>query len=281
LKGDVLSVGGEYHNTYKEFEVFADGMSIISGDFEGNYFNAGAGYNLNDRYQVMAKISSNSVAPHYNFLLYQSDYINYNWQNDFENIETQKVQVDIQAKNIASIEASYTTINNYTYFGKDQDSNTTPLQFSESIDLLKIKLSQGLKVWKIGLENTVMYQQPTGAEGVYNVPEVVTRNSLYYQDEWFRKALFLQTGVTLKYYTAYTADAYDPVLSEFYVQNEEEIGGFPQIDLFFNAKVRQTRVYFKVENFGEAFSQNKEFSAPGYATRDAVIRFGLVWNFFL
>ncbi len=282
LKGDAYSVGGEYQNTYKGFEIFADGMTLVSGDFDGHYVNAGAGYQLNDNYQMQAKISSNSVAPNYNFLLYQSDYVNYNWQNDFENIETQKIQFDLKAKKIATIQASYATIKNYTYFTKDADSVTLPLQTSENIDVLKVKLSNTFKYWKLGLDNTVMYQSVQGGEGIYNVPEIVTRNSLYYEDHWFKKnALFLQAGVTFKYFSSYNGDAYDPVLSEFYTQNDQEIGGFPQIDLFFNAKVRQTRVFFRVENFTEAFSQNTEFSAPGYATRDAVIRFGLVWNFFL
>ncbi|MCK8521581.1 putative porin [Aquimarina sp. D1M17] len=282
LKGDVYSVGGEYENYYKGFELFADGKTIVSGDFDGYYANAGAGYQLNDKYSLQGKISVNSVAPNYNFLLYQSDYVNYNWQNDFDNVETQKLQINLKAKNIANIEASYATISNYTYFAKNADSITVPLQASENIDVLKVKLTNSFKYWKIGLVNTVMYQNVQGGDQIYNVPEIITRNSLYYEDHWFKKkALFLQAGVTFKYFSSYNGDAYDPVLSEFYVQNDEEIGGFPQIDLFFNAKVRQTRVYFKVENFGEAFSQNNEFSAPGYAYRDAVIRFGLVWNFFL
>ncbi len=282
IKGDVFSVGGEYKNTYKRFSLFADGMTLVSGDFTGHYFNAGAGFSWYDKYQAQVKISSNSVAPNYNFLLYQSDYINYNWQNDFSNIETQKVQFNIKAKNIAEIEASYASIDQYTFFQKDANDIIRPTQFGQSIDLIKVKLTQGLTFWKLGLDNTVMYQNVQGGEQVYNVPEIITRNSLYFQDHFFKKnALFMQAGVTLKYFTAYNADAYDPVLSEFYVQNDQEIGGFPQVDIFFNAKVRQTRIFFKVENFGEAFSQNQEFSAPGYPTRDAVLRFGLVWNFFL
>jgi len=282
IKGDVYSVGGEYQNSYKGFSLFADGMSLVSGDFTGNYFNAGAGFNLFNKYEALVKISANSVAPNYNFLLYQSDYINYNWQNDFSNIETQKIQFNIRAKKIAQIEASYATIDNYTFFQKNSDNAIVPTQFGQSIDLLKIKLTQGIKFWKLGLDNTVVYQDVQAASQVYNVPEIITRNRLYFQDRFFRKnALFMQAGVAFKYFTAYNADAYDPVLSEFYVQNDQQIGGFPQFDIFFNAKVRQTRIFFKVENFGEAFQQNKEFSAPGYATRDAVLRFGLVWNFFL
>ncbi|MDY8136409.1 putative porin [Aquimarina sp. 2201CG5-10] len=301
LEGDIYFVGGEYKNNYKGFQLFADGMTILSGDFDGNYVNAGAGYDLNDKYGASIKISTSSVAPNYNFLLYQSDYINYNWQNynnsvetdNFSNIETQKIQLTLKAKKIANIEASYSTIDNYTYFTKNTDSITLPEQFDGSVNLLKVKLTQGLTFGKFGLDNTIMYQNVSEGENVYRVPEIVTRNSLYYQDHWFKKALFLQTGVTFKYYSEYDADGYDPVLSEFYVQSPEEIayfdqestkqtfGGFPQFDIFFNAKIKQTRIFFKVENFGEAFMQNNEFAAPGYAPRDAVIRFGLVWNFFL
>lgn len=282
IKGDVYTVGGEYSNTYKGFNLFADGKTIISGDFKGTYFNAGAGYDLNDQYSVLAKISSSSVAPNYNFLLYQSDYVNYNWQNDFKNTETKKFQVTLKAKKIAELETSYSTINNYSYFTKNADQAIIPLQYVDNIDVLKVKLTQGLKYWKLGLDNTVMYQNVQGGDKVYNVPELITRNSLYYEDHWFKKnALFLQAGITFKYFSGYKADGYDPVLSEFYVQNAEEIGAYPQFDIFFNGKVKQTRIYFKFENIGEAFQQNNEFSAPGYATRDAVLRFGLVWNFFL
>ncbi len=110
----------------------------------------------------------------------------------------------------------------------------------------------------------------------------MTRHTLYYEDEWFKKALFLQTGITFRYFTEYNMNGYDPVLAEFYVQNDEKIGGFPMVDLFFNAKIKQTRIYFKYEHVNQLFnSTNSHFSAPGYPYRDAVIRFGLVWNFFL
>ncbi|MHA7058624.1 putative porin [Aquimarina sp. M1] len=316
LKGDIYAIGGSYQKNYKGFQLAANGMSIVSGNFDGNYVNASAGYQLKD-YGLQLGVSANSVAPNYNFLLYQSDYVGYNWQNynndtsqnsslvNFKNIETRKIQANLKIKKLANIEASYTTIDNHTYLTKNQDSLTVPEQFGESINLLKLKLTQTLNLGWLGFNNTIVYQNVGGAVNsatngnisrtysVYNVPNIITRNSVYYQDHWFKRALFLQTGVTFKYYSEYDADGYDPVLSEFYVQSPEEIlsfngpdikqtfGGFPQFDIFFNAKIRQTRIYFKVENFGEAFSQNNEFSAPGYAPRDAVIRFGLVWNFFL
>ncbi len=130
--------------------------------------------------------------------------------------------------------------------------------------------------------NTVLFQQPLTGSEVLNVPEIVTRQSVYYQDEWFKKAAFIQTGITFKYFTEYNMNAYDPVLAEFYVQNDQKLGGFPLVDIFFNAKVRQTRIFFKYEHVNQLFnSTNSHFSAPNYPYRDAVIRFGLVWDFFL
>ncbi|RZS92157.1 putative porin [Aquimarina brevivitae] len=306
IKGDAVSLGGTYSNSIGGFDIQAQGMALVAGDFDGSYANAWLGYDLNDNYQVDLGIDYSSVAPNYNFLLYQSDYIDYNWQNynnqdasnNFLNTETTSIKAKIKAGVFGELEASQSTINNYTYFTKNQDSVTVPAQYNNNVSLLKLKWRHSYKWFKFGLENTVMFQDVSQGDEVYRVPQLVTRNSLFYEDHWFRKALFLQTGVTFRYYSEYYADGYDPVLSEFYVLSQQEIndledtdatprgyqqtlGGFPQVDLFFNAKIRQTRVFFKVENFGEAFNQNTEFSALRYAPRDAVIRFGIVWNFFL
>src|SRR5690554_2639444 len=127
-----------------------------------------------------------------------------------------------------------------------------------------------------------MYQQVFNGDNVFNVPQLITRNSLYYQDHWFKRALFMQTGVTFKYFTKYNMNAYDPVLAEFYVQNDQKLGGYPLVDVFFNAKIRQTRIYFVYENLTSLFGGNNDhFAAPIQPYRDAVLRFGLVWNFFL
>ena len=186
---------------------------------------------------------------------------------------------------------TYTGIEDYAYFdgvtvtstdGSESYTTPQPFQFGGRVDYLKVKVSRELRWRKFGLNNTIMYQTLLDGESVFKVPELVTRNSLFYEDEWFEKALFVQTGVTLKYFTSYEMNRYDPVLGEFYLQNEQEFGGFPLIDLFFNVKVRQTRVYFKYEHFNSLFSSNPNYFAdPQNPYRDAVIRFGLVWNFLL
>ncbi len=126
-----------------------------------------------------------------------------------------------------------------------------------------------------------MYQNVINGEGILNVPQILTRNTIYFSDHLFKKALFLQTGITFNYFTSYNMDAYDPLLGEFYAQNQTQIGDFPRLDFFINAKVRQTRIYLKAEHFNAAFTGYEYFSAPNNPYRDFSIRFGIVWNFFM
>jgi hypothetical protein len=184
----------------------------------------------------------------------------------------------------------YATTDNYTYFSSDasdddilagqENAFVTPKQESNTVSLLKVKYNKEFKVGRWALNNTLMYQNISQTNTVLNVPQLVTRNTLYYSNEVFDRAMFLQTGVTFKYFTKYTMDGYNPLLGEFYLQNREELGGFPLLDFFINAKIQQTRVYIKAEHFNSSFTGNTFYAAPNYPYRDFVVRFGLVWNFF-
>ncbi len=289
IKGDFISVGGSYAKTYKGFDLYAKAGFNVTGDFDGNYLLAKSGYKINDSNAVSAQISVNSRAPNYNFVLYQSDYINYNWQNDFENVKQQQLSFKLDSKQLFDAEVIYTGIDDFTYFAGvsttvDEQTVTTPkpFQYDQRVDYLKITLSRELTWRNFGLNNTIMYQEVLSGEEVFKVPQLVTRNSLFYQDEWFKKALFVQTGVTFKYFTKYEMNRYDPVLGEFYTQDAQEFGGFPLFDIFFNAKVRQTRIYFKYEHINSLFSSTRNYySDPQNPYRDSIVRFGIVWNFLL
>tara|TARA_R110002074_G_scaffold24208_2_gene72537 strand:- start:83445 stop:85349 length:1905 start_codon:yes stop_codon:yes gene_type:complete len=283
LQGNLISAGASYQKEYKGFELFGKGAINISGDFDANYLLGGASFDFDENNSVKGHIKIHSVAPNFNFLLYQSDYVNYNWQTNFNNVKTQELFFEIDSKKLLKASVSYTGIDDYTYFAiAEGDTTPTPHQFGNRVDYLKIKAEREFKYGKFALMNTVLFQQALGGEEVFNIPQIVTRQSLYFQDEWFKKAAFIQTGIGFKYFTAYNMNAYDPVLAEFYVQNDEELGGFPLLDVFFSAKIRQTRIFFKWEHVNQLFSNtSNHYSAPSYPYRDAVVRFGLVWNFFL
>tara|TARA_A100000171_G_C2135649_1_gene149995 strand:+ start:625 stop:2523 length:1899 start_codon:yes stop_codon:yes gene_type:complete len=283
LKGDIITAGANYKKQYKGFELEGEGFINVAGDFDANYLKGAASFSFNEANRVKASASIHSSAPNFNFLLYQSDYVNYNWQTSFNNVKTQELQFELKSKKLLDASVTYTGIDDYTYFAiQPNDSTPTPQQFNERVDYIKVKAEKEFRYKKFALMNTVVFQQAITGSEVLNVPEIITRQSVYFQDEWFEKAAFIQTGITFKYFNEYTMNAYDPVLAEFYVQNDQKLGGFPLVDIFFNAKVRQTRIFFKWEHVNQLFnSTNSHFSAPTYPYRDAVIRFGLVWDFFL
>ncbi|WP_054852740.1 putative porin [Olleya sp. ITB9] len=281
LKGDVLSVGAKYNKHYKGFNIIGDVGLNISGDFDGNYIKGSASYQLNKDILANASINVNSVAPNFNTLLYQSDYKNYNWTNQFSNVKTQQLVFNVKSNKYVSLTLDLSTIQDYVYFAKDENGSVNPFQNTDQITYLKAKLEKEVKYKNFALDNTILYQNVQDDSNTLNVPQIVTRNTLYYSNHVFKKAMYLQTGLIFNYFSSYNMDGYDPLLSEFYTQNDQELGGFSRLDFFVNAKIRQTRIFLKAEHFNALFTDPNYYSAPNQPFRDFKIRFGLVWNFFL
>lgn len=282
LKGDVFAVGAKYFKTINQLNLKAEIGANVSGDFSGNFILAEARFSLNDDISLKASLNNNTVASNYNMQLYQSDYNEYNWKNNLNTIKTQQLEFGVLSNKWANVNLQVTNINDYVYFSKATDSSQVEVfQNPEAIRYLKLQVQKEFKYRNFALDNTVQFQTVDDPNNSINVPEIITRNTLYYSNHVFKKAMFLQTGITFKYFTKYNMDAYSPLLSEFYVQNNEEFGAFPLIDFFVNAKIRQTRIYLKAEHLNSSFTGRDYFSAPGYPYRDFTVRFGLVWDFFL
>ena len=279
FKGNTFAAGAQWSTNYGGLKINAVANSILSGDLEGTSFKADVGYEKDSVFNLAGFMNLTSKSPSFNKILYQSDYERYNWYNeDFKNEEISSFGFNFNYKEWGGLSASYNSIENYTYFGP----NSTPIQSNESLNYLKATAQLNIRVGKFSLDNTVMYQNVLKGEAFFNVPEFVTRNSLYFSSDLFKgKPLFLQTGVTFKYFTSYFMNAYDPVISEFVLQNEAEYGEFPMLDFFINARISRTRLYLKLENFTSTLTGYDYYSAPTYPYRDMVLRFGLVWNFFI
>lgn len=281
LTGINYSLGGEYAKTIGGFNIKADAMLNLAGDFTGSYLAAQASYALDEENMLEFGVNQNSHRPNYNFLLYQSDYINYNWQSDFDNVNTQSIYGKLKSEKLFDVEGRLTQIQNYTYFAKNEDTLVKPYQAGDQVRYIKLKASKDFDFGYFAIDNTLMYQKVLDGGSYLNLPEFVTRNSIYYKDHWFDKALYLQMGFTFKYFTKYNMNAYDPVLAEFYVQNSQELGNYPVVDFFLNGKVSQTRIFFKLEHLNALISGNNNLVAPRHPYTDFSVRFGVVWNFFL
>tara|TARA_Y100000589_G_C27121677_1_gene616733 strand:+ start:94 stop:1422 length:1329 start_codon:yes stop_codon:yes gene_type:complete len=288
IQANYPGIDASYNKNLNSISLKSKASLNLSDEFVGSYIDAELGVKINNDIKIAGGINVSSQLPNYNYLLYQSDYTNYNWYNfnEFRNVNTQQLRFNIESKKLLNASLDISNIENYTYFNLDEiNSNDVkvikPQQYNNSLQYLRLKVEREFKVGKFALDNTIMYQNVISDVEVLNVPTFITRNTLYYSNYIFKKAMQLQTGVTFNYFTEYNMNGYDPLLSEFYTQNSTSIGGFPRLDFFINAKVRQTRIFLKAEHFNSSFTGYDYFSAPNHPFRDFTIRFGLVWDFFL
>ncbi|MDC1161899.1 hypothetical protein OAT18_00505, partial [Tenacibaculum sp.] len=276
LKGKAVSFGADWKAKLGEFYLNAStNLTPGSGRLATTNFYGEAFYKKDSLYTIKGRLSISSKSPNFNFLLHQSTYDKFNWQNNFTNVDTRNLGGTIETK-WGNASVDLTNIDNYTYF----DTEGVARQASGNLTYLKAKVSKEIVFGKFALDNTLMYQKVKNSS-VFRVPEFVTRNTLYYTDSWFKgNPLYVQIGATFKYFTKYKANAYNPLLGEFTLQNTTEIG-YPTVDVFFNARVRRTRIYFKIDNVTSGYLKKNYFSAPNYPYRDFAIRFGVVWNWFI
>ena len=256
--------------------------SMLTGDVEGSLIEAGLLLNINSDSNIKFSFINSDNSPDYNYIVNNSSYLNYNWNNLFKNINTTKYILNFSSDKLFKFNFEFNNILNHTYFVKDVSGIVLPVQEFNNLGVFKMNISKKISFNKFAIDNRVQFQK-TGDEslGIINIPELILRNTFYFQDELFKKALFLQTGFTFNYFSEFYMNSYDPLLSEFYVQNNKLIGNFPRIDFFVNAKIQQTRIFLKAEHINSSFSGYNYYSAPNYPYRDFSIRFGLVWNFFM
>tara|TARA_B100000809_G_scaffold266760_2_gene331298 strand:+ start:32268 stop:34256 length:1989 start_codon:yes stop_codon:yes gene_type:complete len=278
IKNDAVSVGANWNASFKAFYLNAKASTTLTGSIYGNNLFVEAAFKNTKNFKLASSVQLNSKSPNVNYLFFQSNFIEYNWYNDFKNINTRSLNFNFSTKWVQA-DASVTQIENYTYF--NDETQAKPIQYDASVSRLKIQAHNELKFGYFALDTDFIYQSVTQGAAVYKLPDIIVRSTFYFSKVFFKKkSLFLQTGATVNYFTAYKANNYNAVLGEFTLQTTDEIGGKPILDLFINAQIRRTRVYFKFENILSLTDKNYYYSTPNKPYKDFTIRFGFVWNFF-
>ena len=275
----------------------------ISGDYRGDLAGVSGKLIFKEKNYFEISIKKINKAPDLNFILYKSAYQNYNWFNeDLDNEDFTLLSSTLFVNKIGKFNISFQKLKNYIFYRQNFDIPadleseneedimlyptqllTTVNQFNETINYLKIRYDSNFKYRKFELFNTIQYQKSENEDSqnlVLNVPEWNLRTSLSFSSFVFKKAMYLQFGITSQYFSKFFMNKYNPLLGAFLVQNKYEIGDFPRLDLFINGKIKKARLFLKYEHFNSSFTGYDFFSSEGYPYRDAMIRFGIVWNFF-
>jgi hypothetical protein len=179
-----------------------------------------------------------------------------------------------------SITARNISITNYTYFKNYYQA----YQFNGLVNLTQVTASTKNKIIRhLNLYSDFIIQQTTGNNPI-KVPLFWTRQRLAFEGNFF-KNLFLSTGLDVKYNTPYLANNYSPVMGAFFPQNTTTISNLPEVDVYFNFRIKSFTGIIKIENlntidFANGFGfSNNSFAAPNYPTPGFIFRFGIQWGF--
>lgn len=207
----------------------------------------------------------------------QKNYYNdlFKWKNDLKKISITQLEIFANGEK-TSFNASFNQISNFVYF----DTIAKPMQSVNAAQLIKAEISHPLKLNKLHINSRILYQKNLANFDLLRLPEFSISEQIYFEGFLFKHALFSQAGLELNYSSNYYGNSYMPLLNQFYLQDKLLVGGYPQVDVFFNFKIQQVRVFFKISNVNNGlYPLNIYYQTPNYPMYNRMFRLGVIWRF--
>lgn len=272
--------GALYKNQGKYVHYGFDGNVCVLGYKIGEFQVNGhldAGFRIGkDSLTLMAKAYIKNETPDYYLQHYQSNH--YQWENNFGKTYRFYVGGEVAYPTQwvhPKLNVSFENIKNHIYF----DANGSPQQASENIQVLAADVQLNVTTPWVNLDNHAIYQYTSSNK--LPLPTLTLYHNLYYHGCWF-KALDTQIGVDMRYFTKYYAPILNPALGQFCIQNQEQVGNYPVMNVYANFYVRSLRLklFVQYQHINTLFMNKPYFEMPGYPMAPGMFRAGLAWHFY-
>jgi len=196
------------------------------------------------------------------------------WNNDFKKtFETSLALTYRLPKQKFEISGQYHLLTNFIYF----DTDAQPQQIGEVMNIGQLIVQKEFKFRKLHLKNRVILQEIS--QGELRLPNLYSSHSLFYEGTIFKRVLDVQLGFDFHINNPYFGDTYQHLFGQFHLQDENRIESYPDIDLFMNFKVNWFRLFVKMENMYDFFSDDFYYQVEGYPMPYRYLRFGVSWQF--
>ena len=277
------------HNNQLLASLFSQAGSSLNWNASGTYVFEG--YKQNDfhlKYELTKWIDAKDSIPHGvslvgkldsetpDFLL--SKYYGNHQQWNLNLDKTTELELGIEyfnEKRHLKIGGQINQIDNYTYFGL----GASPEQAGKGITVLTGYLEKRFKLGNFYL-NQKLVGQNSSADNILPLPTFSIYSNNYYKNIFFDGALGFQVGFTVHYNTAFNAPDYMPSTGQFFLQDQKEIGDYPKVDLYFNIRIKRTRIFVMYEHMNSSYGSKNYFAAPHYPLNPAMLKYGLIWTFY-
>ncbi|QZT36544.1 putative porin [Halosquirtibacter xylanolyticus] len=213
------------------------------------------------------------TTPNYYVQKYTSNH--YKWDNNFDKTYRLLLHAKYEKPSIHfKVGADMAFINNYVYYGY----NVVPEQAASEFSVWSVSLQKDFHFGPFIMENRMIYQK-SSSDTYIHIPSFIFRNSTYISG-YIYPVLEGQFGVDTYFSTKYYADKYSPSLNQFYLQNDEKIGGYPVCDLFLSLKLKRVRLFVKYAFVNQLLGGIDYFTSPSYPIQPADLSFGASWSFY-
>lgn len=276
-----LYVGGAlYKHRGEHLHYGFDGNVCLLGYKLGEFQVNGhmdAGFKLGKDSLTLAAIAYiRNETPDYYLTHYRSNH--YQWNNQFKKTYRFYVggEVAYPTKWITpKLNVSFENITRQIYFAADG----LPQQADGNIQVLAADLELNITTPWINMDNRIVYQHSSSAN--LPLPALCMYNNLYYHGTWV-KALDVQIGVDMRFFTKYYAPVLNPALGQFCVQNTEKVGNYPMMNVYANFYVKYIRLklFAQYQHFNASFMNKQYYNMPGYPMAPDMFRAGLSWHFY-
>lgn len=206
-------------------------------------------------------------------------YINHvQWQNNFKKQFTIQTgaKLGVPKWNL-NAGLDYFMIKNYWYYGV----NASPEQYTKSLQVFKVFAEKNFYLKNFVFKNAAYYQLVSNQDIIHQ-PQFYLKHQWYYRGSYIKKKpLHAEFGFDLTYFGKHQADAYDPAIMSYYLQNEETLKFYPIVDVFFNLQVKRTRIFAAMQNITQGlFGEKGYYTHPNSPAPPRAFRLGVSWQFY-
>ncbi|HPG33009.1 MAG: hypothetical protein H6541_08225 [Lentimicrobiaceae bacterium] len=221
---------------------------------------------------ISAGLEVNALQPDF---LYQFHYSNhFRWENSFGQQTIVSGKAMYERHNLKA-GFNFYNLGGWVYLNEE----AKPARADGNISVSQAWGQAAFKLGSFDLNAFAVWQNASD-EDVIHLPELAGRLSVYHTVVLFKRALHLQTGLSVMYNSAFYGDAYMPALRSYYLQRQTETGDYPYMDAFVNVRVKRARMYLIAKHVNSGLMGYNYIQVPGYPMPDRGIHFGVSWQFY-
>lgn len=251
-------------------EYMIGGEHVLQGEYKNRFFEG-----------AYKRIMSR---PSY---LHEAYFGNHNeWYNNFKSPHSDNIYAAISyGWTILQLKPffRFSSVYNHIYFNQRRE----PEQVSGFAQVFSPGVAFTLNpVKNIYWTNEAIFTKVTGSSRrVFRYPTWFVNSSIYYKSFLFGNKLLVKTGLSAHYKSPYLAYAYDPVIQNYYLQDnfwipKVEAGRrYIPVQAFVNMKIGNVRFFFRMEHLNQG-DEDGYFVSPLFTAQKRTLNFGVNWMFF-